>query len=134
MIKKIWLFLAIVAFLYSCKREEVSFVMLKQYESLDSIRTGNEIYIVKHYSVVVNNYREDDKVTASIDSFAHVLMGSKPYKYVNLSIVFYKSSDVTNVEHLKENPRDIDRYSQDNDMIYVYEWSKGNLWRKEKIY
>ncbi|WP_165585923.1 hypothetical protein, partial [Pedobacter nototheniae] len=41
----------------------------------------------------------------------------------SLLITFYKASDITNLSHLKENPRDLYRYSLDNDMIYEYWWS-----------
>jgi hypothetical protein len=66
-------------------------------------------------------------VINAIDSCAKALAGENIIKYSNLSIIFYKRSDVTNKAHLKENPRDIDRYSQDNDMIFIYKWSMGKF-------
>ncbi|MBD3750611.1 MAG: hypothetical protein IE931_14075 [Sphingobacteriales bacterium] len=42
----------------------------------------------------------------------------KEYDYITISI--YKYSKKTNLENWKNNPRDIDRYSNEHDLIFCY--------------
>lgn len=48
-------------------------------------------------------------------------------------MVFYKRSSVTTIENIIANPRIIDRYSQDNDLIFSYEWVHGKSFSKFKF-
>lgn len=44
-----------------------------------------------------------------------------PFK--DIHIIIYKKSSITNIEHLSKFPRDLDRHSQNNDMLYIFSTS-----------
>lgn len=125
--RKYFFILAISYGCLSCKREKISFIPLTQYNSIDTIYSNNDTFITKRLYYIINNYYESDETFSSIDSCVKVVAGTNPKQFTNLSIVFYKASDVTNVLHLKNNPRDIDRYSQENDLMFSYKWENGKF-------
>ena len=83
-------------------------------------------------SYVIENYRDNSYCNKIIDSMAHVLGNASNKNLSSYGLFFYKKSDITNVVHLAENPKDLDRYSYENDLVFWYYWSDG-LMSKHKM-
>jgi len=125
--KKYFYIIVISLACFSCNRKEVSFISLKQFDRTDTTFSNNEVHINSRLHYIIDDYNESDQALKAMDSCAKAVAGTKPKDFTNFTIVFYKSSDMTNVLHLKSNPRDIDRYSQENDMMYSYKWVDGKF-------
>lgn len=68
---------------------------------------------------IVKNYTDCKNSETQIDSFVNAQ--KKIWKHIdNINLTFYKSSKKTNLENWKTNPRDIDRYSNEHDLIYSF--------------
>jgi adenine specific DNA methylase Mod len=132
--RKYFYILAISFGCFSCKREKISFTPLTQYENIDTAYSNNTIYTSKWLYYIINNYNDSDETLKAMDSCVNVVVGANPEKFRNFTIVFYKASDITNVQHLKDNPSDIDRYSQDNDMMFSYKWENGKFMGRSHLY
>ena len=124
--KILGLFLIFLLF-HSCKQEKISFIELKQFNLIDTSYLNKEWVINKHVNYIVKNYRNNTKTLKAMDSLVFSLAGDEPKNFTNYNITFYKYSNITNVNHLKDNPRDLDRYSQMNDKVYRYCWINGKF-------
>lgn len=113
--------------LVGCKKKKVSFVSLTQFETIDTVFVNNEMNINKQLLYLINDYNDSDETSKLVDSCAYAVAGKNPAKFTNFKIIFYKVSDITNISHLRDNPRDIDRYSQEHDMLYSYDWINGKF-------
>ena len=126
-------FFLVAALLCSCSQKPLQFVALTQFDRVDTSLTKGNRPTLRYYNFIVENYRDNDASSESIDSFVNAKVDTNFMNYENYILVFYKSSDKTNIEHLKEDPKDLDRYSQQNDWIYTYTWSRGLFLGREKI-
>ncbi len=68
-----------------------------------------------------------------IDSFINNYKPIDLKDYETYNVNFYQYSDKTNAQHLKENPRDLSRYGQQNDWIYFYILMNGRLATRIKV-
>jgi hypothetical protein len=116
----------------SVKNVNLKFVPLTQFNYLDSTRNANGKMIYnKIDNYIVENFRDNKKSALTIDSFANSLKNESFKKVSGYQIVFFKHSSITDINHLRENPRDLDRHSQDNDLIRVYNWVYGTYVGRE---
>ncbi len=78
-------------------------------------KTEQSNYKIRRF--ILNNFEKDfenlilrytDSLKQQIDTI-----------FNQIDYVFYKESKITNFEHLNKNPKDLDRYSQDKDMILI---------------
>lgn len=76
---------------------------------------------------LVNGYVDNKRSRMVIDSFVVKHKGDYPLKFDQYDMTFYKYSEETNVKNIIANPRVIDRYSQQHDLIYGYSWINGKL-------
>ena len=80
-----------------------------------------EVYYIKNFTYcekaykAINDFALKNKSDSSIN------------KCLNYGIVFYKYSNETNDTNLRANPRQLDRYSQQHDLICDYNWSLGKF-------
>lgn len=125
-------FLFCFLFLCSCSQKPLQFIPLSQFDKVDTSITKGR-FTLKYRNFIVEYYRDNETSLAAIDSFVNLNIDTNYTKYENYIYVFYKSSDVTNVDHLKSDPRDLDRHSQQNDWIYTYTWSRGTFLGRERI-
>lgn len=100
--------------------------------SINTTFINNITFIAKEEYFIISNYQEGDATDFFIDSFANKNKDIYFSKYDSYSMVFYKESEFTNEEYVAKNPRTIDRYSNDNDLIYRYVWDKKGLYHKAK--
>lgn len=84
-------------------------------------QTGKEIIYYNNF-FLVSNYSSNNKIEKKLDSF--VLHYTLEMKYSdNLEearLWFYKESSRTNLISISQNPKEIDRYSNDHDLVYCY--------------
>ncbi len=123
------LFIFIIAFFTSCtvRQSNIAVIPLEKFTSVDTIVFKGKKVMHKTASFIISNWKEDKKSLHALDCFVISSIDSNIYSYGQYTMIFYKESDITNIRHLSENPRDLDRYSQDNDMIYNYIWFNGKL-------
>lgn len=102
-----------------CSEKKITFSLFKSDHSIKEKPNGNhfndllEIYILKDYS----NCKVSD---AQIDRFISKRRITLIRDYDYITIYLYKYSRKTNPENWKNNPRDIDRYSNNHDLIFCY--------------
>lgn len=124
-----------MVFIIACKRSKpLEFTQLKQFCRIDTMKDKDKTNMSKTDCYIVSNYEENPQTEQTIDSFAYKNRALDLKKYASYQIIMYKSSDVTNIEHLKQNPRDFDDYTFDNDKIFVYVWGNGAFSGKFKYH
>lgn len=97
---------------------------------VDTLINNDETYIYKVSSYLVTDFQNTPPHEAKIDSFVCSIQDSTWALYSQYLILIYKKSKYTNNEHIKNNPRDLDRYSQENDFLYQYGWVNGAFYSK----
>jgi hypothetical protein len=96
---------------------------------IDTIN-NNTINTYKIVSYLADGYYNSAAHEAKIDSFVCSIQDSTWSAYDQCIIQIYQKSKYTNNEYIAKNPRDLDRYSQDNDFLYRYVWANGIFYSK----
>jgi len=129
--KQLFLCVVICFSFTSCKSECTHDTIPKNpIEELHFLRRSELIESNKYLSrsfIICSKYKKAKRDTL-ISQFVQqqLLLCKEDYSQINF--YFYKESSYTNPKHLQEHPRDLDRYSQNNDFIWEYNWlQKGNL-------
>jgi len=117
----------------ACEQKPLEFEKLEQFSNIDTIKKDGKTILFKTDSYIVNNYRENLQSEKTVDSFAYKNKAIDMALYEGYSIIIYKSSGKTNLENLKNNPKDFDNYTFDNDQIYTYTWGRGKWSGKFKF-
>ena len=110
----------------------VSFTQFYPANSNEIVDKGGRITDKINY-YIVSNYNDIGACDSMIVQFSKSQVDSSIKNYNSYQQVFYKESKRTNIENLKQKPRDLYRYSQENDMIYNFLWIKGRFSYREKI-
>jgi hypothetical protein len=120
-------FLGITVLDYSCvtnnNKDEMQISLFTPVCYIDTIQNNNQIHTYKIVSYLIEGYQNTALFEEQIDSFVCSIQDSTWLLYDECNILFYKKSKYTNNEHIQEAPRDLYRYSQDNDFLYQYRWS-----------
>jgi len=82
-----------------------------------------ELFILHHYS-------GSKKHRAFIDSFARQQHEKYP-GFALHQLMFYKRSSKTNERELARDYKIIDRYSQNHDWVFSYEWDSDHFYKME---
>ena len=129
---KILLLVGFGTILFGCNtKKQLKFILMESSKTFAPETNEKVTYWGDSY--IIENYHNNRHSAKQIDHFAHDLARLKKDSCSSYTIIFYKASNITNLKHLKENPRDLDRYSQNNDEIYNYHWSSGIFSGKTKI-
>ena len=129
--KKFILILVGCCILAACTtRAPVKFILYKTRSGQVPGAKKGEISTSESY--IMENYRDNSYCNRIVDSVAHALGNANSKKFSSYGLSFYKKSDITNVEHLVENPKDLDRYSYENDLVFSYYWSAGRFMSEDK--
>ena len=92
-----------------------------------SLEDRGKMLTFKGDRFIIHEFKRNKLMKAYVDSFVANNKGINPRSYSQYSMIFYKYSSITNNEHIKNNPRDLDRYSQENDMVYGYFFNGDTL-------
>lgn len=104
-------------------------VELKFLSRIDTSKSDARTVVYStRYFLLKNNSWKNLKDSA----FIQYLDTMKREGLTQASYAFYKESTITNEINLMKNPRDLDRYSQSDDLLLVYEWFSNQ--RKWLIY
>ena len=117
----------------ACEQKPLEFESLEQFSKIDTMSDNGKPYFFKTDVFIVRNYEDNLVNEWTVDSFAYKNRAKDLALYESYSITMYKSSDKTNIENLKKNPKDFDYYTFINDMIYIYRWSNGTWSSKMKF-
>ena len=128
--KNYLLFFAVVLLLNACKGQPLTFLKEDSIKELTFLRQTdtfkgkdkNELAYGRSY--VINTKMNAPEIDTLIGRFVRSEIVNIKDTFDQIILTFYKESDITNETHLKENPRDLDRYSQNNDMIWSFNWEK----------
>ena len=124
-----WLFIYVLAF-NGCKAGRVKPIFTQLGKEENVITDVENKTTAGTISIIVENYRDNEYCIKHIDSMAFKAAYGKNGEYL---VQFYKFSKITNVNHLLNYPKDLYRYSNNNDHIFSYYWSDGNFLIKQKI-
>lgn len=80
--------------------------------------------VCKNLVFIVDYNSSSSSIDTSISSYVKKIIDTIKGNYNQIGFSFYLRSKITNEEHLKKNPRDLDRYSQENDLLWMYTWEK----------
>jgi hypothetical protein len=126
-------FLVVSSISCICSQEKIEIVPFTLLNKTDTLKTEQGINTYKAEYFLVRNYKNDKTCQNYIDSFVAKNKAADLADYTQYNMIFYKESKITNPTHLKENPRDLDRYSLNNDWIYEYQWVQGKFSSRWKI-
>ncbi|WP_343657848.1 hypothetical protein [Chryseobacterium sp.] len=125
-----YIVIALSLFAYSCAFDKKPL----RFQRLDQFSDGNNpkrdsLSSPGDYaeSFIISNWEDNKDCSQQLNEFVLKRINADVFKYINYSITFYLESDITNVDHLKNNPRDLDRYSIDHDRKFSYSWSQGKF-------
>lgn len=109
-------------------RNILEFEFLKRLDTL-KIDTIYKIYSAQYFTVT--NYFDDNETDLLVMNFIKGFKKNLSKNIDQWNISFYKESKITNTKNLLSNPRDLDRYSQENDLIYTFSGDKvtDNIFR-----
>ena len=114
-------------------QKEMKIERLEIFDYIDTIKDRNALLVSKGTHYLVENYCNSKKAQARLDSFVNKNRDSVLDKYSDYYMTFYNKSSKTNIANLTKNPRDLDRYSQDHDLLFMYWWSNGKFMKRYKF-
>ena len=82
------------------------------FDYTDTLHDRGDVLITKGRKYIIDEYRDTKEVERKIDSFANKNKDPNLSQYAQFSMVFYKKSAITNIEHLPAHKRDLVRDSQ----------------------
>lgn len=94
--------------------EELSFLAIK-----DTIKTDSSLYINSFRYFII---KEKNLKKLKDSAFLPFVDTMNRNGITQAGFLFYKESNKTNAQNLKENRKDLDRYSQQNDLLFEYLW------------
>lgn len=129
------MFLAITCciFITACNNKPLEFDKLEQFSKTDTTFENGKTLYYKEDIYIVKNYGDNLENERAVDSLAYRNRAKDLANYTSYTIVVYKHSDATDIDNLKANPKDFERESFLNDMIYIYRWSNGTWSSKMKF-
>lgn len=98
-----------------------------------TVSLGKEMIYYNNF-FLVSNYRNNQRVERKVDSFVVGFIAANKYSANTNEIrfYFYKETRRTNLVDIERNPREIDRYSNQHDLVYYYAVkSNGNTVREK---
>jgi len=101
------------------------FIPVKELLDIDTTMFKGKTNIHKQEVYFIDHYRDDSLAVKTIDSFVNKNKDPLLQTYGGYSVTFYKLSDETNIINIIANPKVIDRYSNQNDLLYSYKWLQG---------
>jgi len=89
----------------------------KRFVTLDGKPSINLTFLVR-------SQIKKSMIDSTISKFVRQNIDAFSTEFSQIGLSFYKESKITNEKNLRDNPRDLDRYSQENDLLWVYNWNK----------
>lgn len=94
---------------------------------IDSSEDRGKMITFKSDNFLIHEFKRNELIKAYVDSFVEKSKGNNPQNYSQYNMTFYKYSSITNNKHIQNNSLDLNRYSQNSDKVYSYEFYNGKL-------
>lgn len=114
---------------FSCNFQKENFDILsfKELDRIDTIQSAGKTFYYKTDNYLITGYDGSIELDRRIDQFVCTNRDISISNYAEYFICFYKKSKVTNTENIKNNPRDLARHSQQEDLLFVYKWRENKF-------
>ena len=101
----------------------------------DTVKFKDSTMIYSSHFFLVSNFKDGKNTLLQLDSFVNTFVHSRKEipPYHEDRIYLYKETNNTNLESIKANPREIDRYSNQHDLVYKYIYTNGIFLERVKI-
>jgi hypothetical protein len=113
------------------KCEDLQITSFYVANSIDSsIVPSHSKPFARHDNFLVCGFENTERNIIQIDSFVcskKVEVDSILKLFENYSVSFYRIGEITNNIYIKENERDLARYSTQIDLLYVYRWNQAGF-------
>jgi len=123
--------------LWGCSQTKIGPMTVKPLPTVNRLDTltdhSGKKHIYKFANYTVSHFDYSSAQTREIDSLVQTLKPADIAQYDQYSIYFYKESDYTNNQHLKDNPRDLQRHSNQYDWIYEANWERGQFFTRHIV-
>lgn len=138
---KILLGLFIFQLFFSCKSSSTISItqfntLTKELDTIEGIgkENGNTLYYYTYF-FLVSNYKNCKHNINLIDSFSNNFFKKKTFlpHTERVELYFYKETNKTNLEAIKANPREVDRYSNFHDLVWRFTLLKNGSIVKERM-
>ena len=130
----IFLLLTIIC---SCKQSpKPQFVQFTTYtKEVDSFVSLDKMRVIYNYFFLVKNYSSKKENISMVDSFANQFLNTGKFSpnREEVRLWFYKETSKTNIESIRANPREVDRYSNEHDLVWGFTLQRNNFLRREKF-
>lgn len=115
---------------FSQSKSKVIFEKINIYNKVDTSYINDKMstFYIEYY--IISNYKDSKEIDSLVTDFVLKNNQNNFLRYDSYNMLFYKKSHISNKTHLEDSPRDLDRYSQDNDWVYDFSW-RGK--RKEYV-
>lgn len=123
-IKIILIALALSIFIY-CKKREIQIIPIESLNYTRTVNNGERDFTNRGIYFLVRGYEDSPEILRYIENFISANKDKDYVMYDNYGIILYRESSHTTIESIKNNPKTWDHYSNENDRIYKYVWSKG---------
>lgn len=131
---KFLLFLHIVFLSSCCSTKPMEIIQFYPYKTIiDSSMDNGKLITGRDDFFLIKNYCDKKSTPIYLDSFVAINRNSEYLKLSYYSMSFFKETSKTNLEAIQRNPREIDRYSNDHDLVYTYTWRYGKYDGRRKI-
>jgi len=115
-------------------KQKMSIVPLNMLNVTDSLIVEGKKVVSRTEYYLVKEYIDTKKSEKFIDSFVSTNKAANLKEYSSYIIFFFKESSQTNERNIIESQKKvIDRYSNDHDAIYEYDWNNGKFLTRFKI-
>lgn len=117
-----------------CQNNAIQIVRIEALCKIDTVIEKRGTTLLKSEAFLVQNYCENSSSNKVIANFVNNIKDSSINSYGDYAISFYKESEKTTLKEIKENLKIIDRYSNQNDLIFIYHYSSAvKGWNRYKL-
>lgn len=125
-IKIIMITLALSIFIY-CKKREIQIIPIESLNYTRTVNNGERDFTNRGLYFLVRGYDDSPETLKFIEAFINNHKDIDYASFDNYTMVFFKESEKTTIESIKNNPKTWDYYSNEHDLVYDYLWHKGKF-------
>ncbi|MDA9555321.1 hypothetical protein N9R54_03715 [Pelobium sp.] len=116
-----------------CKKQDIQFIPIHSLDYENEANNGFRTFKNKGKYYIIRGYDGSKDTEKAIDNFVSKNKDKGWQEFDNYKISFYKESSETNLENIQNDSKVIYRYSNENDLVFEYNWSRGGSIGKFKI-
>lgn len=124
--------LILVINIYACKSttKKLKIVPISFFNFEGKHKSNGDTLFWKNEFYLVCNYYEDKINDSIIENYAKKFSDTSSKVYSEVVLTFYKESKQTNMKNLLKNKKILEKYSDEYDKIFVFNWvNSRNLYK-----